>query len=218
MNSIARIGEGFKEPLVIRGAILAGESLAPSLLVASLPSDQVGACQDWQLTRGEKERGIILEFWTPPLPLSLSFAALPAMLARLSNPPRYLLRRRTNAQRSGAFTYGVFIRMKLGYPTKQSHATSTKIEGKPCLRMCVCIRMHATASLFPLPSFPFAHFTPRWPPPPSSSSTSTAAAQDGETSGANANETDLICAIICMTHIEEQAERGKKAAALGFGV
>ena len=41
------------------------------------------------------------------------------------------------------------------------------------------------------------------------------AAQEVETSGANANETDLICAIICMTHIEEQGgKRRKEAAAL----
>ena len=59
--------------------------------------------------------------------------------------------------------------------------------------------------------------------PSSSSSSSPAAAQEVETSGANANETDLICAIICMTHIVEQGgTRGEKgaeeAAALGFGV
>ena len=42
MNSTARIGEDLGAPLVIRGAILAGESLAPSL-VASPPSEWVHA-------------------------------------------------------------------------------------------------------------------------------------------------------------------------------
>ena len=54
---------------------------------------------------------------------------------------------------------------------------------------------------------------PQQPPPPSASRTlaAAAAAQEVETSGANANETDLICAIICMTHI---LQRRKAAAAL----
>ena len=86
--------------------------------------------------------------------------------------------------------------------------------------------MHATASLFLLPSLsPILRLdgrraVPRLPPPHPPPSP---AAQEVETSGANANETDLICAIICMTHIVEQGgTRGEKgaeeAAALGFGV
>lgn len=82
--------------------------------------------------------------------------------------------------------------------------------------------MHATASLFLLPSLsPILRLdgrraAPRLPPPHPPPSPSPAA-QEVETSGANANETDLICAIICMTHIEEQGGR-KEEAALGFGV
>ena len=164
-----------------------------------------------------ERRGIILEFWTPSPPPLSPFLWRFGGNASPTHPPGHP----DTAAAEPTPIAVVRSRMTRLLSARSVPNTQPLPKSKDhTVLVCVCIRMHATASLFLLPSLsPILRLdgrraAPRLPPPHPPPSP---AAQEVETSGANANETDLICAIICMTHIEEQGGR-KEEAALGFGV
>lgn len=205
-------GNGAEARLVILGAILARESLAPSVASLFLSLSPPSGCMP-RLAAHERDNPRVLDTAAAAIRPVLS-VPLPLCRQCSPNPIPPRLQCRTSAQRSGACTHSVFTQMT--YKTLYSRSTPTKktrnlsLNQRTTLSLYVCVFACMPLRVY---SFPFAHFTPRWPPPPRLPPSP--AAQEVETSGANANETDLICAIICMTHIEEQGgKRRKEAAAL----
>lgn len=166
-------GNGAEARLVILGAILARESLAPSVASLFLSHSllRVGACQDWQLTRG-----IILEFWTPPPPLFVPFSPFLCRFA-VNAPPTHPTpyRRAFNVEpvpnaavraRTACHPDDVQDPVFALNTNQKDTQPLPKSKDHPVL-VCVCIRMHGTASLF-LPFRPFYASMATAPSPPPS--------------------------------------------------